>query len=97
MPAELTKIGYRMTSDNFGHWFRKRKAVDIGRLGKLASYNILMRFASTDGLYSDWKLMASFSTFDKDNFRMSGCLLAIISVLVTIVTVFLLRTCGLKQ
>lgn len=93
---ELTKAGYIIVKDNYGHWFRKTKVVDVGRLNRFAHYNILMRFTTNDGIASDWKLMASFRLFDKDMFWVSGCLPTIISITVTLVTVFLLRGCGLQ-
>lgn len=93
---ELEKVGYITGRDKDGYYFRKIKSIDIGRLNKLAHYNILMRFTTADGMPSDWKLMASFKLFDKDMFRISGCLPAIISFMVTILTFFVLRGCGLK-
>ena len=93
---ELERSGYAIVSDNMGHWFRKKKAIDIGRLNKHTHYNILIRFTTVTGVSSDWKLMAQFKLFDKDDFRMSGCLPIIISFIVTVLTVFVLKSCGLQ-
>jgi hypothetical protein len=93
---ELRKAGYIVVSDHEGHWFRKRKAVDIGILNKYTHYNILMRFITNSGIASDWKLFTGFQLFDKDNFRMSIFLPVIVSAIVTLLMVFLLRGCGMQ-
>jgi hypothetical protein len=93
---DLEKVGYLVSSNQEGYWFRKRQAIDIGRLNKHTGYHILMQFEGSSSIKSAPMLLASFRLFDKEQFRMTVFLPVLISIIVSILTVLILKGFGLS-